>query len=55
LLEEQVDDRVGCLVAGRIEAELREPRVLPDQVGDRVLEQRDDALRTRRCRAAPRR
>ena len=44
MLQEQVDDgpRLGVVVG--IQAELREQRVLPDQIGDRVLEDGDDPL-----------
>jgi hypothetical protein len=44
VLEEQVDDRPGLGVVVRVQSELREQRVLPDQIGDRVLEDRDDRL-----------
>jgi hypothetical protein len=44
VLKKQVDDRPRLGVVVGIEAELREQRVLPDQIGDRILEDGDDAL-----------
>jgi hypothetical protein len=47
LRHEQVDHRIGLAVVGLVQAELRELGVLPDEVGDRVLEPRDDLLERR--------
>jgi len=44
VLQEQVDDGTSFGVIVRVQSELREQRVLPDQVGDRVLEDGDDSL-----------
>jgi hypothetical protein len=50
LRHQQVDHRVGLHVVGLVQAELRELRVLADQVGDGVLEPRDDLLERRPVR-----
>jgi hypothetical protein len=43
-LEQQVDDRLRRPVVVLVEAELREERVLADDVGDRVLEDAKETL-----------
>ena len=42
--DEQVDDRPGLGVVRRVEPQLLELRVLPDEIGDGILQDGDDAL-----------
>jgi hypothetical protein len=45
--EQELDDCLGRPVFGRVEPELREQRVLADEILDRVFQRRDDALERR--------
>jgi hypothetical protein len=47
LRHQQLDQRLRLDVVRRVQPELRELRVLPHQVGDGVLEPRDDLLERR--------